>query len=117
MKILALLLADKAEMSAENKLNIEGIFNSINASAFPAQHLEFMVVVVTEGGEGEQEHRILIKKEDQVVRKIEERLTLSKRTYGLFRFENVVFSEAGRYVVELEIGTNKISTDLFLVQV
>lgn len=45
MDVPLLLLADYANATAEGKLNVMGIFATINAPAFPARHLEMYLVL------------------------------------------------------------------------
>lgn len=45
MKLLLLLAADYANITSDNKLNVMGIFNEINALEFPARHSSMNLVV------------------------------------------------------------------------
>ena len=63
MKVQLLLLADYASVSSDNKLNVMGVFRSINASNFPAKHsLMYLVLsMVAELGETGQTRTVIIK--------------------------------------------------------
>lgn len=48
MEVRFAVLADSANVSQENKLNITGIFDRVSAAIFPAQHLGSSLIIVLE---------------------------------------------------------------------
>jgi hypothetical protein len=54
MKVTFVALADAANVSQENKLNILGIFNIVWASAFPAIHPQLQLVMNFEASKAEE---------------------------------------------------------------
>ena len=53
MEIKLAALADSANVSREGKLNLLGIFNAINATAFPSVHLSAQLVLNLEASNAE----------------------------------------------------------------
>ena len=66
MNLVTFLLADYANMTGDNKLNVMGVFNRIYAAKFPArQPIMYLVVKLgPEIGELDQEKSLVIKFED-----------------------------------------------------
>ena len=62
LRIALSAIADTANISQEGKLNITGIFNSINATSFPAVHPSMVLVFVIEGerSEAQSEHKLKV---------------------------------------------------------
>src|SRR5574341_1145002 len=67
MKLLAFLAADYANIEQSGKLNVMGIFNDINATAFPVKWPSMHVVVKlgAELGETQATRRVTIKLIDE----------------------------------------------------
>ncbi len=66
MRPVFILLADYANTTPDQKLNVMGIFNSINAVSFPARHPTLFLVLkfVPELGDLDQTKKLAIKLED-----------------------------------------------------
>ena len=62
LRIALSAIADTANISKEGKLNITGIFNSINVAGFPAAHPSMVLVFVIEGerSEAQSEHKLKV---------------------------------------------------------
>ena len=66
MKLLIFVAADWANVTADNKLNIMGIFNEIRANKFPASHpsMHLVIRLLAELGEFGQERDLTILLQD-----------------------------------------------------
>lgn len=61
MEVRLGVLADEAHISDSGKLSINGIFDKISAKAFPASHLQLMLVLVFRiGSWDEGDHEMII---------------------------------------------------------
>ena len=115
MKIISLLLADKAGFDENNKLNIEGIFNGISTTSFPSKHKEFFIVVITEGKFPQKRHHaVYLKKGGKEIAKVDQEIESGKRHHFIARFSDIVFPESGEYIVEAYVDKEKLETSLYL---
>lgn len=121
MKPVFVLLADYANVTPDNKLNVMGIFNIINAASFPARHPAMFLVLkfVPELGDLNQERKLTFKLEDADAHSI---MTLSmpivvKDAGIIVQLNDVVFPRSGSYefVVYLDdepVGSAPVSANV-----
>lgn len=114
-----IVICDKAEQS-NNKLNLEGVFDTIYSSGFPAVH-KSMVIVVNFDIEKEQ-----LKTEFFIIRKDNGKIILTsdkfpvtgsglrKKQQFIHRIEGLNLPESGKYVVEIYVDDKKIGSNYFL---
>lgn len=118
MKIVSLLVADKAEEGKRNKINIEGIFNKISAEKFPAKHKKFFVVLTTEHDTPEKvDYAVSIEKEGKIISQFQKEEEVKKRYHFIVAFNNVVFPEEGEYLVKAKVNEKILTTKLYLLKV
>ncbi len=103
----------------DSKLNVEGIFDSVNSTNFPAIHPEMAIVVNIEVPAEEQNKsyveafRILL--DGKVV--VEDSATfnpLKARHQFFHRIQGLLLEKPGRYDVEISVGGKKIGETYFL---
>ena len=110
METVLLLLADYANVSAEGKLNVMGVFDQLNATSFPTRHPEMHLVLRlrAELGEGGEARRLTIKLLSQDGPEV---ASLPPRDFSfpepgegrmpdmnfIIKLRDTVFTEPGRY--------------------
>ena len=115
MQILGLLISDKAEIDqGTSKLDILGVFNTINSYNFPAKHAEFIVTVITEGDPCDRNYSVDIELAGKKIVGLKENISSGERNYLFARFANVIFPMAGKYTVRVEVNGIKAETNLYL---
>jgi len=124
MKTLLFLTADYANTTVDNKVNIMGVFNQIFASAYPARHSQFHLIVKVglELGEETSNRKLTIYLvgEDGNTKKIkifEEVFDFPERVGGLnpehiaiLNFRDFIFPESGTYQFLLHIDDRYLDT-------
>jgi hypothetical protein len=117
MNLVLAIACDKAEVAADGKLNVEGIYNELSAPDFPAAHPALTVVLVIEWDMhdvGEQPIRAdLMDPEDEMVVTIQGHTDVElapdnevpPQTRIILPLENVVFQKPGRYHLRVQAGS------------
>ena len=117
LRIALSAIADTANISKEGKLNITGIFNSINVAGFPAAHPSMVLVFVIEGerSEAQSEHKLKVDLIDEdgnhVIPSIEGNIRFadippsgSIHAPQILHFVNVQFKNHGRHEFKIIIN-------------
>jgi penicillin V acylase-like amidase (Ntn superfamily) len=109
MKLRTLLVADYANITQDNKVNIMGVFNVINAVKFPARHTSMYVVAIIspEFGETDQEktfHLELHDDEGHAILLIDGPVQIQRNKEGvkpdtnvILRLDDIVLPKEGAY--------------------
>jgi len=132
MKVTLALLADAANVSQEGKLNVLGVFNSINAANFPAQHLMMQLVLRFEASlaEAGMKKKMTVKLLDEdggAIGEINGELQVPDKPLGkkarriqmqaIIPVPGVIFPKPGEYVFSVLIdGRDEEETTLTLIQ-
>ena len=112
MDVLAFLVADYANISQDNKLNVMGIFGNIYAARFPAKHLSLTLVAKLSPGFGEYGQRgisiDLIDEDAKKIFSLKGNLEVPPPIEGkkpelnlIFDIQEIIFPRAGRYTFNL----------------
>lgn len=113
-------IADYANVAAGDKLNINGIFDTIGATNFPARQpsMVFVLRMRTEWEDSEKEFDVRITLEDEDGQRsleIQGKLTVGKVPPGMFgnvnqilQLRDVVFGRAGQYVFRVTIDGKEV---------
>jgi hypothetical protein len=126
MKLLTFLLADYANITADGKVNIMGVFNIIYATTFPARHPMMYLVarLVPELGELDQEktlHIELTNNEGVALLTFDGPIAIKRNEAGvrpesnvILRLDDVVFPSEGEYSFHAtmagdDLGNNTLS--------
>jgi hypothetical protein len=107
MRLLLLVAADCANITADQKLNVMGVFNEIRAPSFPAKHPSFHLVVklAAELGEYGQKRDLTVNLHDpdgQPIMSVTGQVEVPRPTGGvrpeinaIFNIRDVTFQRAG----------------------
>ena len=131
MDVSLALLADAANVSADGKLNILGIFNALGAHSFPVVHPQMALVLRfeasrSEEGKGRQIELQLADSDGQMIFKISAQLMVPTgtapgtpiRLNHILMLNNIQFAKPGDYLFSILIGDDeKASIDLRIVEV
>ncbi len=131
MDVTLALLADAANVSADGKLNILGIFNALGAHSFPVVHPQMALVLRFEAsraeeGKGRQIELQLADNDGQKLFKIGAQLAVPTgappgtpiRLNHILMLNNIQFPKPGDYVFSVLVGDDeKASIDLKIVEV
>ena len=118
MKLIYALLCDSAFLSIDRKVNIIGVFETINASSFPVNHPKFVLVGSMVPSKKEFKMAVEIVKEDgkSILNQSQERdvklpgSTDTKNFNFIVEIVNTVFPEMGIYNVNLLIDSKIVSS-------
>jgi len=127
MKLVNMLLADYANVTSDNKLNVMGVFTTIHAASYPARHPTLFLVIqlLPELGELDQDKELrirLVDSDDQgslslsvPVRIVKNEVGDRPGTNALIRLDDIVFPSADsyRFVAEMDgepIGEAPLTT-------
>ena len=122
MNLVLAIACDHAEVGADGKLNVEGIYNELSAPDFPAAHPVVTVVLIIEWelkDTGEQPIRAdLIDPDGGMVITIQGHADVElapdnevpPQTRIVLPLENVVFPKPGRYFLRLQAGATTVET-------
>ena len=111
MKLLYTLLCDYAFLSVDRKVNIIGVFETINAQKFPVTHPKFVIVGSVAPSKKDFKMSINIVEKstgESVIKDVHEReVSLPEEQNQNFNFIveviNTNFAKAGEYNVEIKI--------------
>src|SRR4030067_3822682 len=111
MKLLYTLLCDYAFLSVDRKVNIIGVFETINAQKFPVTHPKFVIVGSVAPSKKDFKMSINIEEKstsESVIKDVHEReVSLPEEQNQNFNFIveviNTNFVKAGEYNVEIKI--------------
>lgn len=131
MDVTLALLADAANVSADGKLNILGIFNALGAQSFPVVHPQMALVLRFEAshaeeGKGRQIELQLADSDGAKMFKISAQLMVPTgsppgapiRLNHILMLNNIQFPKPGDYMFSILIGDDeKASIDLRIVEV
>ena len=130
MDVTLALLADAANVSADGKLNILGIFNGLGAASFPVIHPQMALVLRFEASRAEEgkTRAIELQLADSDGRKVFQigaQLVVPTGAPGslirlnhILMLNNIQFPKAGDYVFNVLIGDDqKAAIDLKIVEV
>jgi len=121
--LLHLIVADYANLTKDGKLNVMGIFSTINASAFPAKHSEMYVIVklYAKPAEYDQTRKLTIKLLDedatQQLVNFSHDFRVPKGSGGqrvetnhILRLTDVIFPSAGSYQISALVDNDEKGT-------
>jgi hypothetical protein len=109
MKILMMLMADYANIAEGGKINVMGIFRSINVRSFPARYPQMSIVAKLEGEFGEEgqerEITIILREDDgKEILRTTGNVTVPESKSGLrpeinliLNYRDIVFQKPGLY--------------------
>jgi hypothetical protein len=131
MDVTLALLADAANVSADGKLNILGIFNALGAHNFPVVHPQMALVLRFEAsraeeGKGRQIELQLVDSDGQKMLKVGAQLVVPSggppgapiRLNHILMLNNVQFPKPGDYMFSILVGDDeKASVELRIVEV
>ncbi|MEX2052827.1 MAG: hypothetical protein WD898_01210 [Candidatus Paceibacterota bacterium] len=107
-------ICEEAFFSEDKKLNVIGIFDEIIASRFPAGHPKFAVVTGISGEPGNYEEiiELLSPSGETVIKSTPKTINIARvgqRAHFAVQFINVVFKEAGKYRVVVNIDGKQVN--------
>jgi hypothetical protein len=118
VKLLYALLCDHAFLSIDRKVNIIGVFETINSPSFPVNHTKFTLVGSIAATEENFKLAVDIvseKTKQSILQEPQERevklpANQEKRNFNfIIEIINTTFPEAGNYTVEVKINGKLIS--------
>lgn len=118
MKLIYALVCDHAFLSIDRKVNIIGVFETINAQSFPVNHQKFTLVGSIAPSKDKFKMAIDIVSEEggqSILRDIQERDVVlpanneNKNFNFIIEILNTVFPKAGYYLVKIVIDGQEIS--------
>lgn len=119
MKLIYALLCDQAFLSIDRKVNIIGVFETINSASFPVNHSKFTLVgsiAATEDNFKLVVDIVSEKTKQSILQETQERevklpSNQEKRNFNfIIEIINTTFPEAGNYTVEVKINNKLISS-------
>lgn len=120
MNLVLAIACDRAEVAADGKLNVEGIYNELSAPDFPAAHPALTVVLVIEWEMhevGEQPIRAdLIDPDGNMAVTIQGHTDVElapdnevpPQTRIVLPLENVVFQKPGKHFLRVQAGSQTV---------
>jgi len=123
MKLIYALLCDSAFLSIDRKVNIIGVFETINAANFPVSHPKFVLVGSMVPSKKDFKMAVEIVKEDgkSILNQAQEREVKlpdsadNKNFNFIVEIVNTVFPEMGVYNVNLLIDGKAVSSQKLTV--
>lgn len=118
MKLIYALVCDHAFLSLDRKVNIIGVFETINAQSFPVNHQKFTLVGSVVPSNNKFKMAIDIVAEDtgkSILRDVQEREVVLPANNGGKNFNfiieilNTVFPKAGHYQIKVVIDGETLS--------
>src|SRR3989344_2267047 len=110
MKVNFLIFCDQANFDENNKLNINGIFDQIQANGFPALRERMSIVAQLDLPAGDFTEFLKVKKSNWEIRTSD--ITFNKTSPGqhniIHNIENMLLLEPGYYEVEIFVNGNKV---------
>ncbi len=119
MKLLYALLCDSAFLSIDRKVNIIGVFETINAGSFPVSHQKFTLVGSVAASKEKFKLAIDIvseKNSRSILQETQERdvnlpINEGKKNFNfIIELINTTFPEAGNYQININIDGKTISS-------
>jgi hypothetical protein len=120
-------IADAAGVGAGDKLNVQGVFDTIFAEVFPAVHAKMVLVVrlQLDAGDAEREHSVRIRLVDAAGRRLFEQRTRTQigqippgempGTNLIYQLNNTTFPGPGRYRFVVDAGKTHADIPLRIV--
>lgn len=127
MRATLAAIADGAGVGAGDKLNVQGVFDTIFAEVFPAVHTKMVLVLrlQLEPDDSDSEHAIRIRLVDQQGRRLFEQRTRTQigsispgdmpGTNLIFQLTNTTFHGPGRYQFLVDAGETHVVVPLRVV--
>lgn len=127
MRATLAAIADSAAVGAGDKLNVQGVFDTIFAEVFPAVHAKMVLVVrlQLESDDAESEHTVRIRLVDQQGHRLFEQRTRTQigaiapaempGTNLIFQLSNTTFHGPGRYQFLVDAGETHVTVPLRVV--
>jgi uncharacterized protein DUF6941 len=124
VKVTLVAIADAASVGAGDKLNIQGILDTIFADAFPAVHPRMVLVVrlQLEAEDDARERTVRVRLVDEAGRRILEQSTrvrvgripptVAPATNLIYQLTNTTFRGPGRYRFLVVAGRSRIALPL-----
>lgn len=119
MKPIYALLCDQAFLSIDRKVNIIGVFETINAQSFPVVHPKFTLVGSVEPSKDKFKMLVDIVEQDSktsILNEAQEREVAlpADRSSGNFNFiieiVNTSFPKSGKYLVQIKIDGEVVAS-------
>lgn len=127
MRATLAAIADTAAVGAGDKLNVQGVFDTIFAEVFPAVHTKMVLVVrlQLDAGDAEREHSIRIRLVDDQGNRLFEQRTRTQiglippnempGTNLIYQLNNTTFPGPGRYRFTVDAGKTHADIPLRVV--
>ena len=127
MRATLAAIADSAAVGAGDKLNVQGVFDTIFAEVFPAVHAKMVLVVrlQLDPGDAESEHTVRIRLVDQQGHRLFEQRTRTQigsiapaempGTNLILQLSNTTFHGPGRYQFLVDAGQTHVTVPLRVV--
>jgi hypothetical protein len=124
MKLIYALTCDHAFLSIDRKVNIIGVFETINAQAFPVNHQKFTLVGSISPSKDKFKMAIDIVAEDtgkSILKDVQERDVIlppnneNKNFNFIIEILNTVFPKAGYYLVKIVANGETLSSQKLLL--
>ena len=127
MRATLAAIADSAAVGAGDKLNVQGVFDTIFAEVFPAVHAKMVLVVrlQLEPADAESEHTVRIRLVDQQGHRLFEQHTRTQigtiapaempGTNLILQLSNTTFHGPGRYQFLVDAGQTHVTVPLRVV--
>jgi uncharacterized protein DUF6941 len=124
VKATLVAIADAASVGAGDKLNVQGILDTIFADAFPAVHPRMVLAVrlQLEARDDSRERTVRVRLVDEVGRRIFEQTTrvsfghiphaVAPGTNLIYQLTNTTFRGPGRYRFLIEAGRTRVALPL-----
>lgn len=113
-----LIICDKAELDKDNKLNIIGVFDSINADGFPAVHSELAIIANFNLDKGKHREYFIIEDDsgNELISNRSDQVeidTTKDRHQFIHKIQNLLLPREGKYNVKIFIDGNEVGNNYF----
>jgi hypothetical protein len=124
VKVTLAAIADGASVGVGDKLNVQGVFDTIFADTFPAVHARMVVVVrlQLEPADDSRDYTVRVRLVDDAGRRIFEQTTrthighiphgAAPATNLIYQLTNTTFHGPGRYRFLIEAGSSHLDLPL-----
>jgi hypothetical protein len=118
MKVNYLIISNNAFIDQDGKLNVLGIFDRIAAISFPVIMPTLFVATNITLSQGSHKEYARIKKGDWLVDTAESLVTkdIEGKHRFVHNFSNIVFPEAGEYLVEIHLDGVVVADDKLYIE-
>lgn len=113
-----LIICDKAELDENGKLNISGVFDSINSKGFPAVHSELVIIANFNLEKGSHKEYFIIEDNlgNELISNRSDQLEVDvakDRHQFIHRIQKLLLPSEGKYIVKIFIDGNEVGDNYF----